>query len=252
MAETGQELAGRVAIVTGAGRNIGRAIAHALASAGAAVAVNGRANRANVDAVVGEIEAQGGKALAVMADVTDEAAVERMAAAAVERFGGIDILVNNAAGRPEKALEAMSLADWRGVLATILDGAFLTVKAALPHLKHGGTGAIINIGGVSGHVGTRHRAHVVTAKAGLIGLTKALAHDLAQDKITANCVVPGLIETARDPNAQLPHHHSVSKTLTGRFGTPEEIAAAVRFLAGPQARYITGQTLHVNGGVYLG
>jgi 3-oxoacyl-[acyl-carrier protein] reductase len=252
MAETGQELAGRVAIVTGAGRNIGRAIAHALASAGAAVAVNGRANRANVDAVVGEIEAQGGKALAVMADVTDEAAVERMAAAAVERFGRIDILVNNAAGRPEKALEAMSLADWRGVLATILDGAFLTVKAALPHLKHGGTGAIINIGGVSGHVGTRHRAHVVTAKAGLIGLTKALAHDLAQDKITANCVVPGLIETARDPNAQLPHHHSVSKTLTGRFGTPEEIAAAVRFLAGPQARYITGQTLHVNGGVYLG
>jgi 3-oxoacyl-[acyl-carrier protein] reductase len=252
MAETGQELAGRVAIVTGAGRNIGRAIAHALASAGAAVVVNGRANRANVDAVVGEIEAQGGKALAVMADVTDEAAVERMAAAAVERFGRIDILVNNAAGRPEKALEAMSLADWRGVLATILDGAFLTVKAALPHLKHGGTGAIINIGGVSGHVGTRHRAHVVTAKAGLIGLTKALAHDLAQDKITANCVVPGLIETARDPNAQLPHHHSVSKTLTGRFGTPEEIAAAVRFLAGPQARYITGQTLHVNGGVYLG
>jgi len=252
MAETGQELAGRVAIVTGAGRNIGRAIAHALASAGAAVVVNGRANHANVDAVVGEIEAQGGKALAVMADVTDEAAVERMAAAAVERFGRIDILVNNAAGRPEKALEAMSLADWRGVLATILDGAFLTVKAALPHLKHGGTGAIINIGGVSGHVGTRHRAHVVAAKAGLIGLTKALAHDLAQDKITANCVVPGLIETARDPNAQLPHHHSVSKTLTGRFGTPEEIAAAVRFLAGPQARYITGQTLHVNGGVYLG
>jgi 3-oxoacyl-[acyl-carrier protein] reductase len=252
MAETGQELAGRVAIVTGAGRNIGRAIAHALASAGAALVVNGRANRANVDAVVGEIEAQGGKALAVMADVTDEAAVERMAAAAAERFGRIDILVNNAAGRPEKALEAMSLADWRGVLATILDGAFLTVKAALPHLKHGGTGAIINIGGVSGHVGTRHRAHVVTAKAGLIGLTKALAHDLAQDKITANCVVPGLIETARDPDAQLPHHHSVSKTLTGRFGTPEEIAAAVRFLAGPQARYITGQTLHVNGGVYLG
>jgi 3-oxoacyl-[acyl-carrier protein] reductase len=252
MAETGQELAGRVAIVTGAGRNIGRAIAHALASAGAAVVVNGRANHANVDAVVGEIEAQGGNALAVMADVTDEAAVERMAAAAAERFGRIDILVNNAAGRPEKALEAMSLADWRGVLATILDGAFLTVKAALPHLKHGGTGAIINIGGVSGHVGTRHRAHVVTAKAGLIGLTKALAHDLAQDKITANCVVPGLIETARDPDAQLPHHHSVSKTLTGRFGTPEEIAAAVRFLAGPQARYITGQTLHVNGGVYLG
>ena len=125
----------------------------------------------------------------------------RMAAATIERFGRIDILVNNAAGRPEKALEAMSLADWRSVLATILDGAFLNVKAALPHLKQSGAGAIINIGGVSGHVGTKHRAHVVTAKAGLIGLTKALAHDLAHDKVTANCVVPGLIETARDPNA---------------------------------------------------
>lgn len=252
MSEKGKELAGCVAVVTGAGRNIGRAIALELAAGGAAVVVNGRANRANIDAVVNEVEARGGKALAAIADVTDEAAVERMAAATIERFGRIDILVNNAAGRPERALETMSLADWHGVLATILDGAFLNVKAVLPHLKQSGAGAIINIGGVSGHVGTKHRAHVVTAKAGLIGLTKALAHDLAQDKITANCVVPGLIETARDPHAQLPHHHNVSKTLTGRFGTPEEIAAAVRFLAGPQARYITGQTLHVNGGVYLG
>ena len=252
MTETGKELAGRVAIVTGAGRNIGRAIALDLAAGGAAVVVNGRANRANVDAVAAEIGARGGQAFAAIADVTDEVAVMRMAAATIERFGRIDVLVNNAAGRPEKALEAMSLADWRSVLATILDGAFLNVKAALPYLKQSGAGAIINIGGVSGHVGTKHRAHVVTAKAGLIGLTKALAHDLAHDKVTANCVVPGLIETAREPNATLPHHHNVSKTLTGRFGTPEEIAAAVRFLAGPQARYITGQTLHVNGGVYLG
>jgi 3-oxoacyl-[acyl-carrier protein] reductase len=246
------ELAGRVAIVTGAGRNIGRAIALALAEAGAAVAVNGRADRAAVEAVVAEIEAKGGKALAVMADVADEAAVQRMTAATVERFGRIDILVNNAAGRPEQKLETMSLADWRGVLATVLDGAFLTVRAALPHLKKSGAGAVVNIGGVSGHIGTKNRAHVVAAKAGLVGFTKALAHDLAGDGITANCVVPGLIETARDPNAQLPHHHSVSKTLVGRLGTPEEIAAMVRFLAGPQARYITGQALHVNGGVYLG
>ena len=135
---------------------------------------------------------------------------------------------------------------------SILDGAFLTAKACLPHLKASGAGAIINIGGVSGHVGAKHRAHVVTGKAGLIGLTKALAHDLAADKVTANCVVPGLIETARDPGARLPHHHDVSKTLAGRFGAPDEIAAAVHFLAGPAARYITGQTLHVNGGTYLG
>jgi 3-oxoacyl-[acyl-carrier protein] reductase len=247
-----KELAGRVAIVTGAGRNIGRAIAIALAEAGAAVAVNGRADREGVDGTVCEIESKGGKALAAMADVTDPAAVERMITATVERFGRVDIVVNNAAVRPEKALEAMSLADWRGVLATILDGAFLTVQAALPHLKRSGAGAIVNIGGVSGHVGTKHRAHVVTAKAGLVGLTKALAHELAEHQITANCVVPGLIDTQRDPAAQLPHHHSVSRTLTGRFGTPQEIAAAVRFLAGADARYITGQTLHVNGGVYLG
>ena len=252
MTETGKEMTSRVAIVTGAGRNIGRAIALELAAGGASVVVNGRANRANVDAVVGEVEARGGEALAAIADVTDEAAVERMVAATIERFGRIDVVVNNAAGRPEKPLEAMSLADWRGVLATILDGAFLNVKAALPYLKQSDSGAVINIGGVSGHVGTKHRAHVVTAKAGLIGFTRALAHDLAQHRITANCVVPGLIETARDPNAQLPHHHNVSRTLTGRLGTPEEIAAAVRFLAGPHARYITGQTLHVNGGVYLG
>jgi 3-oxoacyl-[acyl-carrier protein] reductase len=248
----GRELEGRVAIVTGAGRNIGRAIALALAEGGAAVVVNGRANREAVDGVVREIEAGGGAALAAMADVADEAAVGRMAATTAERFGRIDILVNNAAGRPERALEEMTLADWRGVMATILDGSFLTVKAALPRLQASDAGAVINIGGVSGHAGATHRAHVVAAKAGLVGLTRALAHELAPHGITANLVVPGLIATARDPKAPLPAHHSVSRTLAGRLGAPEEIAAAVRFLAGPHARYITGQTLHVNGGVYLG
>jgi 3-oxoacyl-[acyl-carrier protein] reductase len=252
MGQTEKELGGRVAIVTGAGRNIGRAIALALAEGGAAVVVNGRADRAAIEAVAGEIEAAGGRALPAIADVTDEAAVARMTAATVARFGRIDILVNNAANRSETALEAMSLADWRGVLATILDGAFLAVKAALPHLKESGAGAIINIGGVSGHTGSKHRAHVVTAKAGLVGLTKALAHDLAPDKITSNCIVPGLIATARDRAAPLPHHHNANRTLAGRLGDPEEIAAAARFLAGPHARYITGQTLHVNGGAYLG
>jgi 3-oxoacyl-[acyl-carrier protein] reductase len=250
MTET--DLAGRVALVTGAGRNIGRAIALALAEAGASVVVNGRSNAEAVDGVVREIEARGGTALAAMADVADETAVARMAAAAADRFGRIDVVVNNAAGRPEQPFETISLADWRGVLATVLDGAFLVAKAALPHLRKDGAGAIINIGGVSGHIGTRHRAHVVTAKAGLIGLTRALAHDLAADGITVNCVVPGLIDTARDPSRQLPDHHSVSRTLTGRLGTPDDIAALVCFLAGPQARYITGQTLHVNGGMYLG
>ena len=248
----GNELAGRVAIVTGAGRNIGRAIALALADGGAGVAVNGRANRTEVDAVVAEIDSRGGKALAVMADVSDEAAVQRMAAAAVERFGHIDILVNNAAIRPEKPFESLSLSDWRAVHSVILEGAFLTVKATLLYLKASGSGAIVNIGGMSAHTGAKHRAHVLAAKSGLIGFTKALANDLAEAGITANCVVPGLIDTVRAPGTNPPQHHQTSKTLAGRFGTPQEIAAAVRFLAGPGARYITGQSLHVNGGAYLG
>jgi 3-oxoacyl-[acyl-carrier protein] reductase len=247
-----KELAGRVAIVTGAGRNIGRAIALALADAGAAVAVNGRTSRADVDAAVAEIESRGGKALAVMADVSDEAAVQRMVAAAVERFGRLDVLVNNAAIRPEKPFESLSLSDWRAVHSVILEGAFLTAKAALPHLKASGSGAIVNIGGMSAHTGAKHRAHVVAAKLGLIGFTKGLAHDLAESGITANCVVPGLVDTVRAPGAKPPQHHHLNKTLTGRFTTPQEIAAAVRFLAGPGARSITGQSLHVNAGAYLG
>jgi len=247
-----KELAGRVAVVTGAGRNIGRAIALALADAGAAVAVNGRASRAEVDAVVAEIESRGGKALAVMADVSDEAAVQRMAAAAVERLGRIDILVNNAAIRPEKPFESVSLADWRAVHSVILEGAFLTVKAALPHLKASGSGAIVNIGGMSAHTGAKDRAHVLAAKSGLVGFTKGLAHDLARHGITANCVVPGLVDTVRAAGTLPPQHHQSSKTLTARFTTPQEIAAAVRFLVSPSARSITGQSLHVNAGAYLG
>jgi 3-oxoacyl-[acyl-carrier protein] reductase len=243
------ELLGRVAVVTGAGKNIGRAIALALADGGAKVAVNGRSDRGSVDAVVAEIAANGGEALAVMADVSDEAAVARLVDAVAERFGRIDILVNNAAARPEKPLETLSYEDFRAVTSVILDGAFLTTKAALPHLERSGAGAIVNIGGMASHSGAKGRAHVIAAKAGLVGLTKAFAHDLAAAGITVNCVAPGIIATVRAGPA--PQHHMLAKTLVGRQGLPEEIAAAVRFLVGPGARYITGQTLHVNGGTYL-
>jgi 3-oxoacyl-[acyl-carrier protein] reductase len=244
-----KELEGRVAIVTGAGKNIGRAIALALAEGGAKVAVNGRSDRSSVDAVVAEIAAKGGEAIAVMADVSDEAAVARLVAAAIHRFGRLDIVVNNAAVRPEKPLSTITYADFRAVTSVILDGAFLTAKAALPHLERSGSGAIINIGGMSAHTGAKGRAHVIAAKAGLVGLTKALAHDLAGAGVTVNCVAPGIIATVRD--GPVPQHHMLAKTLIGRQGLPEEIAAAVRFLVGPGARYITGQTLHVNGGTYL-
>jgi 3-oxoacyl-[acyl-carrier protein] reductase len=246
------ELTGRVAIVTGAGRNIGRAIARELAAGGAAVVVNVRSNQQEADAVVREIEAAGGQALAGIADVGNTDAVQNIVAAGMKRFGRIDFLVNNAAIRREKPLDQMSLADFREVTGVILDGAFNCVKACLAELKRSGAGAIVNIGGMSAHTGSKHRVHVTTAKAGLVGFTRGLAHDLAADNVTANCVVPGLIATPRDPNLPEPQHHAIHHTLSGRRGASEDIATTVRFLCGPGARFITGQAIHVNGGAYLG
>jgi 3-oxoacyl-[acyl-carrier protein] reductase len=244
-----QELAGRVALVTGAGRNIGRAIALALADGGAAVAVNARRSRSEIDAVAAEIESRGGKALAVLADVTDPAAVARMVDAAQARLGRIDILVNNAAVRDVSTLDEIDHARWREVTGVILDGAFIVTKACLTGLRAGG-GTIVNIGGLSAHTGAAGRPHVVAAKAGLVGLTRALAHDLAGDGVTVNCVVPGLIDTVRG-DASGPHSaHAGRESALGRRGKPEEVAAAVRFLAGPGARYVTGQTLHASGGAF--
>jgi 3-oxoacyl-[acyl-carrier protein] reductase len=247
-----QELSGRVAIVTGAGRNIGRGIALALAEGGAAVVVNARSNLKEAEAVAGEIERAGGKALAAIADVADAAAVDKMVAAATARFGRIDILVNNAALRAEQPLSTMTLADWRAVTAVILDGAFNCVKACLHHLKHSGVGAIVNIGGLSAHTGAAHRPHVVAAKAGLLGFTRALAHELAEDKIRVNTVTPGLMAAPRPAGQPEPQHHSLVRSLVGRRGEPDDIAAAVRFLCGPRASFITGQNIQVNGGTFLG
>jgi len=247
----GKELVGKVAIVTGAGRNIGRAIALALADAGASVVINVRSNQTEVDKVAGEIAAAGGKAVSVLGDVADAKTADALAAAALKNFGRIDILVNNAALRREKPIAEMSYADWREVMGVTLDGAFHCVKACLPALRQDG-GAIINIGGMSAHIGAKNRAHVMTAKAGLIGFTRALAHDLAADRITANCVVPGAIDTSRPATSPSPARHLTHGTITGERGKPEDVAAMVRFLAGPGGRAITGQTLHVNAGAYLG
>src|SRR5258708_2191500 len=227
------ELNGKVAIVTGAGRNIGRAIALALADGGASILVNARSNRAEAEAVAHEIEAFGGKALVHIGDVANAADVQAMADAAVKHFGRIDILVNNAALRREKPFAEMSYAEWREIMDVTLDGAFHCAKACLPALRKSGTGTIVNIGGLSAHTGANNRAHVVTAKAGIVGFTRALAHDLASDGITVNCVVPGLIGTPRPKDMPEPAHHLSHQTITGERGKPEDFAAAVRVLTSP-------------------
>jgi 3-oxoacyl-[acyl-carrier protein] reductase len=246
------ELSGKAAIVTGAGRNIGRAIALSLADGGASILVNARGNRAEAEAVARDIESRGGKAMVHIGDVADAAAVQAMADAAAKHFGRLDILVNNAALRREKSFAEMSYAEWREIMDVTLDGAFHCVKACLPYLRKSGSGTVVNIGGLSGHTGSKNRAHVVTAKAGIVGFTRALAYDLADDGITVNCVVPGLIGTARPKDRPEPAHHLTHQTITGARGRPEDVAAAVRFLCGPGARYITGQAIHANGGAYLG
>jgi 3-oxoacyl-[acyl-carrier protein] reductase len=245
-------LHGKVAVITGAGRNIGRAMALALAGDGASVLVNVRSNKAEAEEVVRAIGAAGSKAAFHIGDVADAKAMQAMADAAMQAFGRIDILVNNAAIRREKPFAEMSFEEWREVMSVTLDGAFHATKACLPALRKSGAGTVINIGGMSAHTGSRNRAHVVTAKNGLVGFTRALAHDLSDDRITVNCVVPGLIGTPRPKGQPEPAHHLVHNTINGERGKVEDIAQTVRFLCGPGARYITGQTIHVNGGAYIG
>lgn len=246
-------LDGRVAIVTGSGRNIGRCIAQRLAAEGAAVVVNARSNREEVDAVVREITGSGGRAVGCLADVTREADVARLIDTAISAFGRLDILVNNAAVRHEMPLLETSLEDWHRILGIILDGAFLCARAAAPHLARSGEGAIVNVGGMTAGSGAPGRVHVVTGKAGLEGLTKALAWELADDNIVVNLVHPGMVDTKRNIStvSAEPAHHKVHRPLLGRRGKPEEIAAVIAMLCGPDGRFTTGQIIHVNGGTYL-
>src|SRR5438874_464052 len=251
MAEA-QPLAGKVAIVTGAGKNIGKTIALALAEHGAAVVVNGRGDRAIVEETAKEIRAAGGKAMPFLADVSKPDQVAAMVDAAVKEFGGVDITVNNAGLRRQTPFLQMNLEEWHEILSVALDGAFILAKAAAPEMVKRGGGSIIGLSGISHHAGASGRVHVNASKAGLEGFIRGLAIELAPHNITANCVAPGSIDTVRGASAGGPHGRGMAREIpAGRQGHPEEIAAMVRFLVGPEGRYVTGQTIHVNGGLFL-
>lgn len=243
----GDEFVGKVALVTGAARNIGRAIALSLATGGAKVAVNTRSNMDQARGVVAEIKAMGGDAEAFAADMADPAQVRAMADAVLKRFGRLDILVLNAAVREHVHFDEISYEDWRRILATNLDSVFVATKAFLPALKAAGDGRIVTFAGVTALLGLKDRAHVAASKHGIVGLTKAMAQDFAEFGIRVNCVSPGQIDTSRAAGREL---RDRSKDIPlGRQGTSFEIAGMVRSLCGPAGSYMTGQTIHINGGM---
>jgi 3-oxoacyl-[acyl-carrier protein] reductase len=243
------ELTGKIALVTGASRGIGRAIALALAARGAHVVAAARAS--NADGTVEAIRAAGGTATAVSADVTDSASVEAMMTAALAHNGRLDILVNNAGVARDQLMLRMKRADWDEVLATNLTAAFTIVQAALKPMIRQRGGRIISIGSVVGQMGNAGQANYAASKAGLVGFSKAVAREVASRQITVNVVAPGLIATdmtqALTDKAQ---GDWSSQIPLGRIGTAEDVAAAVCFLASDEASYITGQVLAVNGGMY--
>ncbi|NQU72499.1 MAG: SDR family oxidoreductase [Rhodospirillales bacterium] len=242
-------LNGAVAIVTGSAQNIGRAIALSLAAAGAGIVVNARTSKDAAQGVADEINEAGGKAIVHMADVSNPDQVDSLINAAIENFGRLDILVNNVALRMAAPITETSYEDWRNVISNTLDSAFLCSRAAVPHLAVHGQGAIVNIGGVSGHAGVANRSAVAAAKAGLAGMTGSLGIELAPLGITVNCVSPGYIDTHRD--GHVPVHFQQKPVPVGRKGGVNEVAAMVRFLCGPDGRYVTGQTIHVAGGWHI-
>jgi 3-oxoacyl-[acyl-carrier protein] reductase len=242
-----RELAGKVALVTGASRNIGRAIALALAAGGARVAVNTRASRDDAQKVVQEIRGAGGEAELFMADIADPAAVKAMVDGVIGRFGGVDHLVLNASVRSEKPFTEMTYEEWRLPLSITLDGAFYCAQACLPSMLKAGGGAIVTLGGQVALSGAKNRVHGSVAKHGLVGMTRALAREFGDRGVRVNCVAPGTMNTART-DGRAPRPDAARVVPLGRPGEAEEIASTVRFLCGPGASFISGQTIHVNGG----
>jgi 3-oxoacyl-[acyl-carrier protein] reductase len=245
-------LAGRVALVTGASQGLGRACALNLAAAGAAVAVAAR-NQEKLNSLVGEITASGGKANAVVMDIADEEQIKAGIKSAIAQFGKIDILVNNAGITRDQLVMRMKRADWDSVLNTNLTAAYLCIQQVIGSMLKQRWGRIINVTSVFGQIGQAGQANYAASKAGLIGLTMAIAREVASRNITCNAVAPGFIETAMTSGFTDEFKQNALKMIPlGRVGTPEDVAQAVRFLSSDESSYITGHVLNVNGGMLMG
>jgi 3-oxoacyl-[acyl-carrier protein] reductase len=243
-------LEGKVALVTGASRGIGAAIARRLASDGAAVVVNYAGSKAAADAVVAGIIADGGRALAVQADVSDSGACTALVASGIEAFGSLDILVNNAGITRDGLIVRMTDEDWDRVIATNLTGVFSMSRAAAKVMMKARTGSIVNISSVVGIAGNAGQANYAAAKAGVIGLTKSVARELAARNVRCNAVAPGFIETDMTAELSEVQRAAIAASVAmGRFGSGEDVASAVSFLASDDAAYVTGQVLAVDGGM---
>src|SRR5438105_3736981 len=246
------KLEGRVALVTGASQGIGHACALALAREGATVAVAAR-NQQRLDELVAQIAAAGGKASAFVIDVADEEQVKSGIKSALAQFGKIDILVNNAGITRDQLVMRMKRADWDAVLNTNLTSAYVCIQQVIGSMLKQRWGRIINVTSIFGQIGQAGQANYAASKAGLIGLTMAIAREVASRNITCNAVAPGFIETAMTSGFTDEFKQNALKMIPlGRVGTPEDVAQAVRFLASDESSYITGHVLNVNGGMLMG
>lgn len=242
-----QEFRDRVVLITGGARNIGRTLALRFSAAGAVVVINTRSSKQELDETVQQVRATGGEAMGCLGDVCDAGFVADMTARVAARYGRLDMLVNNAVSHAFKPFLELSAEEWHQTLTVTLDGAFHCTRACVPHMMKSGGGSIVNMGGAFGHLPGPGRAATAAAKAGLAGLTRALAVEFAGSNINVNYVAPGPVNTHR----HTPLAFDMSRIPMGRFAETSEVAAMVMLLCSRQGRYITGQTLHVNGGFYM-